>query len=164
MRGAVSNDRPYRDHGVCIARSIACRTAANNLSSGPILCEIIDLSSSGGKRIFDRDLNMLVPSILRWLVVDYDVFVRRNCKPNVDIEAGAVMVLVTRCDNSYAATDDMMIVFLQSFYLTFDRRSHGVRRLGPFKSHLNWNLHSDLSSSTNIKTPLFHTCLRNTGP
>ena len=115
------------------------------------------MSSSGGKCILDRDLDMLVPSILRWLMVDHDVFVRRNCKPNVDMEAGAVMVLVTRCDHSYAATDDVMIVFLQPFYLTFDRGSHGVRRLGPFKSNLNWDLHSGLSSSTNIKTPLFHT-------
>lgn len=98
---------------------------------------------------------MLVPSILRWLVVDYDVFVRRNCKPYMDMEAGAVMVLVTRCDHSYAATDDMMIVFLQPFYLTLDHGSHSVRRLGSFKSHLNWDLHSGLSSSANAKTPLF---------
>jgi hypothetical protein len=48
--------------------------------------------------------------------------------------------------HSYAAADHVMIVFLQPFYLTFDRESHGVRRLGPFKSNLNWNLHSDLSS------------------
>jgi hypothetical protein len=101
---------------------------------------------------------MLVPSILRWLVVDYDVFVRRNCKPNVDMEAGAVMVLVTRCDYGYAATDDMMIVFLQPFYFTFDRGSHSIRRLGAFKSDLNWNLHGGLSGSMNTKMSLLLFC------
>jgi hypothetical protein len=119
-----------------------------------ILRENIDLSSGRGKRILDRDLNMLVASIFRRLMVDYDVFVRRNCKPNVDMEAGAVMVLVTRCDHGYTATGDMMIVFLQPLYLTLDHGSHSVRSLGPFKSYLNWDLHSDLSSSTNTKTTL----------
>jgi len=63
------------------------------------LREVIDLPSSGGKRILDRYLNMFVPRILRRRVVDENVFVRRNCKPDMDLEAGTVTMLVTRCDH-----------------------------------------------------------------
>ena len=55
----------------------------------------------------------------------------------MDLEPGTVMVLVTRCDHSYAATDDVMIVFLQPFYLTLDYGAHSFRRLGSFERHLN---------------------------
>jgi hypothetical protein len=84
------------------------------------LREVIDLPSSGGKRILDRYLNMFVPCILRRRVVDENVFVRRNCKPDMDLKPGTVTVLLTRCDHSYAASDDVMIVFLQLSYLTID--------------------------------------------
>ena len=56
---------------------------------------------------------MFVPCVLRRRVVDENVSVRRNCKPDMDLEPGTVTVLVTRCDHSYAASDDAMIVFLQ---------------------------------------------------
>jgi hypothetical protein len=77
------------------------------------LREVIDLPSSGGKRILDRYLDMFVPCILRRRVVDENVFVRRNCKPDMDLKPGTVMVLLTRRDHGYAASDDAMIVFLQ---------------------------------------------------
>ena len=77
------------------------------------LPEAIDLPSSGGKRILDRYLNMFVPCILRRRAVDENVFVRRNCKPDMDLKPGTVTVLLTRCDHSYAASDDVMIMFLQ---------------------------------------------------
>ena len=105
------------------------------------------MPSSGGKRILDRYLNMFVPRILRRCVVDENVFVRRNCKPDMDLEAGAVTVLVTRCDHSYAASDDAMIVFLQPVCLTIDYGAHGLRRIGPFERHLQWDLHNGLSIS-----------------
>jgi hypothetical protein len=84
------------------------------------LREVIDLPSSGGKRILDRYLNMFVPCILRRRVVDENVFVRRNCKPDMDLKRATVMVFMTRCDHSYTASDDVMIVFLQLGYLTLD--------------------------------------------
>jgi hypothetical protein len=113
------------------------------------LREVIDLPSSAGKRIFDRYLNMFVPCILRRRVVDENVFVRRNCKPDMDLEAGTVTVLLTRCDHSYAASDDAMIVFLQPVYLTIDYGADRVRRLGSFERHLQWDLHNGLSISKN---------------
>ena len=109
------------------------------------LREAIDLPSSGGKRILDRHLDMFVPCILRRRVVDENVFVRRNCKPDMDLEPGTVTVLLTRRDHSYAASDDAMIVFLQPVYLTIDYGAHSLRRLGSFKRHLQWDLHNGLS-------------------
>jgi hypothetical protein len=111
------------------------------------LREVIDLPSSGGKRILDGYLNVFVPCILRRRVVDENVFVRRNCKPDMDLEPGTVTVLVTRCDHSYAASDDAMIVFLQPGYLTVDYGAHSLRRLGSFERHLQWDLHNGLSIS-----------------
>ena len=98
----------------------ATRAATSDAELLTRLREIIYLPSSSGKRILDRYLNMLVPCILRRRVVDENVFVRRNCKPDMDLERATVTVLVTRCDHSYAASDDVMIVFLQLSYLTID--------------------------------------------
>ena len=111
------------------------------------LREVIDLPSSGGKRILDRYLNMFVPCILRRRVVDENVFVRRNCEPDMDLEPGTVTVLVTRRDHSYAARSDAMIVFLQPVYLTINYSTHSLRRLGSFERHLQWDLHNGLSIS-----------------
>jgi hypothetical protein len=57
------------------------------------------------------------------------------------MEAGAVMVFVSRCDYSDAASNDMAIALFQPLYFTFDRNAHGLRRIGSFKSHLQWDLH-----------------------
>jgi hypothetical protein len=87
---------------------------------------IVYLPSSGGKRILDRNLDMLVSGIVRWRVVDRDAFVWRNREPDVNLKTGAMTMFVTRCDHSYATPDDAMIVLLQPIYLMFDR---GARNL-----------------------------------
>jgi hypothetical protein len=87
---------------------------------------IVYLPSSGGKRILDRNLDMFVSCIVRWRVVDHDAFVWRNREPDVNLKAGAMTMLVTRCDHSYATPYDAMVVLLQPSYLMFD---HGARRL-----------------------------------
>ena len=117
-----------------------------------MLGEIIELASGGGESVFDRHLDMFGPFIVRPRVIDYDVFVRWNGKRDVDMEAGAVMVFVARCDYSYAASNDMAIVLFQPLYFTFDRNAHGLRRIGSFKSHLQWNLHDNLSVTVNLLT------------
>ena len=66
----------------------ATRAATSDAELLTRLREIIYLPSSSGKRILDRYLNMLVPCILRRRVVDENVFVRRNCKPDTDLEPG----------------------------------------------------------------------------
>ena len=101
-----------------------------------MLREIVELASGGSKRVFDRHLNMLVPLVGRRRMIDYDGFVRWNGKRDVDMEAGAVMVFVARCDYSYATSNDVAIVLFQPRYLAFDRNAHGLRRIGSFKSHL----------------------------
>jgi hypothetical protein len=111
------------------------------------LREVIDLPSSRGERILDRCLNTLVPCILRGRVVDENVLVRRNCKPDMDLEPGTVTMLVTWRDHSYAASDDVMIVFLQPVYLMIDYGAHSLRRLGSFERHFQWDLHNGLSIS-----------------
>jgi hypothetical protein len=111
---------PKRTFGRASHAQLKC---SDDIRRGPFLTrlrEVIDLPSSGGKRILDRYLNMFVPCILRRRAVDENVFVRRNCKPDMDLERATVTVLVTRCDHSYAASDDAMIVFLQLGYLTID--------------------------------------------
>jgi hypothetical protein len=80
--------------------------------------------------------------------------VRWNGKRDVDMEAGAVMVFVARCDYSYAASNDMAIVLFQPLYFTFDRNAHGLRRIGSFKSHLQWDLHDNLSVTVNFLTTI----------
>ena len=116
--------------------------------------EVIDLPSSGGKRILDRYLNMFVPCILRRRPVDENVFVGRNCEPDMDLERATVTMLMTRCDHSYAASDDAVIVFLQPVYLTVDYGAHSVRRLGSFERHLQWDLHDNLSVTVNLLTTI----------
>ena len=84
------------------------------------------MASGGSKRVFDRHLNMFVPLVVRRCMIDYDGFVRWNGKRDVDMEAGAVMVFVARCDHSYAASNDVAIVLFQPLYFTFDRNAHGI--------------------------------------
>jgi hypothetical protein len=61
------------------------------------------------------------------------------------MEAPAVTVFVAGCYHCYAASDDMAIVLFQPLYFTFDRGSRTLRRIGSFKSHLQRDLHDDLS-------------------
>ena len=50
-------------------------------------------------------------------MVDNNVSVRRNCEPDVDLEAGAVAMLVTWGDHRHAATSNALIVCFQPIYL-----------------------------------------------
>ena len=87
-------------------------------------------------------------------MIDYDVFVRRNGKRDVDMEAGAVMVFVTRCDYCYVASNDVAIVLFQPLHFAFDRSARRLRRIAPFKSHLQWDLHDNLSVTANSLTKI----------
>ena len=119
-----------------------------------MLRDIIELASGSRESVFDRDLNMFGPLVVSRRVIDYDGFVPGNGKRDVDMEAGAVMVFVARCDYSYAASNDVTIVLFQPLYFMFDRNAHGVRRIGSFKSHLQWDLHDNLSVTVNLLTTI----------
>ena len=82
-------------------------------------------------------------------MIDYDVFVRWNGQRDVDMEASAVMVFMARCDHSHVASNDVAIVLFQPLYFTFDRSARRLRRIASFKSHLQWDLHDDLSVAVN---------------
>jgi len=82
-------------------------------------------------------------------MIDCDVLVRWSGKRDVDMEAGAVVMFVASCDHSYTASNDVAIVLFQPLYLTFDRSADSLRWIAPFKSHLQWDLHDDLSVAAN---------------
>jgi len=65
------------------------------------------------------------------------------------METVAVVVFVARCDHCYAASNDVAIVLFQPLYLTFDRSANSLRWIASFKSHLQWDLHDDLSVAAN---------------
>ena len=70
------------------------------------------------------------------------------------MEAGAVMVFVTGCDHSYVASNDVAIVLFQPLPFAFDRSASRLRRIAPFKSHLQWDLHDNLSVIANSLTTM----------
>jgi len=116
------------------------------------------LASGGSKRVFDRHLNMLVPLVVRRRMIDYDGFVRWNGKRDVDMEAGAVMVFMARCDHCHVASNNVAIVLFQPLYFAFDRSARRLRRIAPLKSHLQWDLHVDLSVTSNFLTTIHQRC------
>ena len=131
------------------AIQLKCRDAVRVLLIR--LREVIDLTSSRGERILDGSLNMLVPCILRRRVVDENVFVRRNGKPDMDLEPSTVTMLVARRDHSHAASDNMMIVSLQPVYLMIDYCARALRWFSSFERHFQWDLHNGLSISKNLE-------------
>src|SRR3984893_1105801 len=97
---------------------------------------IVDLPPGGGKRVLDRDLDMFVARVVGPLMIDHDIFVRRNCKANMNLETAAVAGLVAGRDHAEAATDDAIVVSLQAGYFALDGGARGLRRLAPLESHL----------------------------
>jgi hypothetical protein len=91
-----------------------------------------------------------MPSIIKWCMADHDAFVRRNCQPDVDLEAGAVAMLVTRGDHLYAAARNALIVCFQPLYFTQYLGAGKFRRFGTFESDLWGYLHENLSSSVSV--------------
>jgi hypothetical protein len=112
------------------------------------------LASGGGESVFDRRFDMFGPFIVRPRVIDYNVFVRWNGKRDVDMEAGAVMVSMARCDHCHVASNNAAIVLFQPLYFAFDRSARRLRGIAPFKSHLQWDLHVDLSVTANFLTTI----------
>jgi hypothetical protein len=72
--------------------------------------EIVELPPRGGKRVFDCHLHMFVSAVVSRRVIDYNVFVRRNRKRNVDTESAAVTVFVAGCNYRNLASNDVAIV------------------------------------------------------
>lgn len=79
---------------------------------------------------------MFVAWVVGPLMIDHDIFVRRNRKPDTNLVAVAVTVLVAGCDHADAATDDVIVVLLQAGYFELDCVARGLRRLASFEGHL----------------------------
>ena len=84
---------------------------------------------------------MLVPAVVRWLVIDYNVLVRGKCERDVNVKTGAVAVFVTRRDHSYTTSDDVVILVFQPLHFMHDRGANNLRRIRSFECDLQWDLH-----------------------
>jgi hypothetical protein len=122
-------------------------TTANNARTYDALSprrESIELTSSGGKCVLNGQLSMLVPAVVRRLVIDYDVLVRGKCERDVNMEAAAVPVFVTRRDHSHTTSNDALIVLFQPLHFMRDRGANALGRIRSLKGHLQWDLHEVL--------------------
>ena len=81
------------------------------------LCQSLDLTSGGRKRVLDRDLDVPVASVTGRLEADHDVPVGRNRHPNIDAIDCTVSVLRTRCDDGNTTPGNVVLVFLQPLHL-----------------------------------------------
>jgi hypothetical protein len=52
------------------------------------------------------------------------------------------------------ASNNVAIVLFQPLYFAFDRSARRLRRIAPFKRHLQWDLHVDLSVTANFLTTI----------
>jgi hypothetical protein len=77
----------------------------------------VNLTPGGRESVPDRDFNVFVPRVVDMRTVDDDIFVRRNREPDMDLESGAMAMLMARSDNGYATSRDALIVSFQPFDL-----------------------------------------------
>ena len=101
----------------------------------------IDLTSRRSEGVPDRDLGMLVTGVIGRGVVHDHVLVRRHGQPDMDLEAGAVAMLVARGDDRDAAGGDAPIVGLEALDLGQDLGAGGVGRFRAFEGDLRVDLH-----------------------
>ena len=106
---------------------------------------IIDLAPGGGESILDRDFGVLVAFVIRRGVAHHDVFVRRHCHQDVDLEARSVAMVITRPDHGHSAGGDAMIVRFEPLEFARNAGANGIRRLASLERDLKWILHLNLS-------------------
>jgi hypothetical protein len=80
-------------------------------------CKSVNLTPGGRESVLDRNFDMFVSGVVNRRTVDDDIFVRRKRKPNVNLEAGAMAMLMAWRDNGYTASCDALIVSFQPFDL-----------------------------------------------
>jgi hypothetical protein len=100
------------------------------------------LTPGDRERVLDRDFDVFVPRVVTMRMVDDDIFVRWKRKPDIDLESGAMAMLMAWRDNGDAASRDALIVGFQPFDLfryQFKRNGRGRRA---FEGNLWCYLHS----------------------
>ena len=80
-------------------------------------CKGVNLTPGDRESVPDRDFNVFVPRVVNMRLVDDDIFVRWKRKPNMDLESGAMAMLMAWRDNGYATSRDALIVSFQPFDL-----------------------------------------------
>ena len=105
-------------------------------------CKGVNLTPGDRESVPDRDFNVFVPRVVNRRLVDDDIFVRWKRKPNMDLESGAMAMLMAWRDNGYATSRDALIVSFQPFDLFQYCLARRWRWLGAFEGDLWCYLHS----------------------
>jgi hypothetical protein len=84
---------------------------------------------------------MFVPRIVNVRVIDDNILVRRKRNPDMDLESGAMAMLMAWRDNGYATSRDASIVSFQPFDLFQYRLARRRRWFGAFEADLWCYLH-----------------------
>lgn len=87
----------------------------------------IDLTPSRSKGVFYGHLSMFMSCVVRRGLIDYNVLMRRNRQPDVDLKSGAVAMLMAGCNHVHAAACNALIVNLKPLYFAKYLRT---RRIG----------------------------------
>jgi len=106
---------------------------------------IIDLAPGGREGILDRDFGVLAP-VVRGGVADHDVFMRRHCQQDVNLEVRSVPMVIARPDHGYPAGGDAMIMGFEPLEFARDAGANGIRGLAALEGDLKWILHLKLST------------------
>jgi hypothetical protein len=80
-------------------------------------CKSVNLTPGVRESVPDRDFEMFVPRVVNMRMIDDDIFVRRKRDPNMDLESGAVAMLIARRNIRYATSRDAPIVSFEPFDL-----------------------------------------------
>ena len=82
----------------------------------PLDCKSVYLTPGACESVPDRDVEIFVSCVGRRMIDD-DIFVRWNRQPNMDLESGAMPMLMAWRDNGYSTSGDALIVGFQPFNL-----------------------------------------------
>jgi hypothetical protein len=107
---------------------------------------IIDLAPGGREGVLDRDFGVLVAPVVRRGVADHDVFMRRHCQQDVNLEVRSVPMVIARPDYGHPAGGDAMIMGFEPLEFTRNAGANGIRGLASLEGDLKWILHLDLST------------------
>src|SRR5665213_3516717 len=97
-------------------------------------------------------------------MVDDDVLVRRHGKPDMDLKAGSVPMLVARRDHCDAAGGGAPMAGFEALDVVEDLRAGGVRGFRTFKGDLRVNLHECLSGATHCGRGTWSALLTRSSP
>jgi hypothetical protein len=120
---------------------IGALSVSRSVSRPLLRRQLIKLPSGGSEGILDRGVRMFVPPIVSLRVIDNDIFVGRHGEPDVNLESGAVAVLVAWRNHLDATSGNAVIVCFQSLDLIDDLCACRIRCFRTFESDFRGDLH-----------------------